>query len=607
MFSPMSACHRLIVSGAVLLLALTAGVQAQVPHLLNYQGRVIVDDLNFDGAADFRFAFVDGAGTTTYWSNDGTSVAGSEPVAAVPLTVSQGLYSVLLGDTALANMDAIPTAVFANPEVHLRVWFDDGTNGSLLLTPDQRIAAVGYALRAEEVESVLLADVQAPPVSPVLAWGTNLWGETSVPDSLSAVVAIAGGDSHSVALLAGGTLVSWGDTPAATPTDPATLTGVTGIAAGQDHLLALRDNGTVAAWGRNAEGQSTVPGGLTNVVAVAAGEKHSLALKDDGTLVAWGDNTFGQTTIPGPATGVTAIAAGADHGLALKDDGTVEAWGRNDVGQCDVPVGLTDVVAIAAGDFHSLAVKDDGTVVAWGWDLAGQSTVPAGLTGVVEVVGGYGFSVALKSDGTAVAWGDDSDGQISAVPGLANIQAFAAGSRHLLALQDDLLPAQVARLDQDNTFTEKMGIGRSPVTNRLEVDGQASKSIAGNWLANSDRRIKTQVSPISGALDLIDRLNPVTFHYTEEHLARHPEIDDIAYYNVIAQEFREVFPEAVTAGGDRLPDGSPVLQVDTYPALITSLAAVQELHEGLREKDREIEELEKRLERIEALLEAGAK
>ena len=35
--------------------------------------------------------------------------------------------------------------------MRLRVWFDDGTNGSQLLTPDQRIASVGYAMVAQNV------------------------------------------------------------------------------------------------------------------------------------------------------------------------------------------------------------------------------------------------------------------------------------------------------------------------------------------------------------------------------------------------------------------------------------------------------------------------
>src|SRR6185503_18358800 len=86
-----------------------------------------------------------------YWSNNGTSTAGSQPTAAVALTVIKGLYSVLLGDATLPNMTIVPATVFTNADVRLRVWFNDGTNGSQLLTPDQRIAAVGYAVMAGNV------------------------------------------------------------------------------------------------------------------------------------------------------------------------------------------------------------------------------------------------------------------------------------------------------------------------------------------------------------------------------------------------------------------------------------------------------------------------
>ena len=136
----------LLVSAAILgsLAFLPAPARAQVPQLLNYQGRVAVGTVNFDGSGSFKFALVNAAGTTTYWSNDGTSTTGDEPVAAVALTVTKGLWSALLGDTALTNMTAIPAGVFANADVRLRVWFNDGTNGSQLLTPDQRLAPAAY-------------------------------------------------------------------------------------------------------------------------------------------------------------------------------------------------------------------------------------------------------------------------------------------------------------------------------------------------------------------------------------------------------------------------------------------------------------------------------
>ncbi len=135
---------------AILLATGSISARAQVPQMINYQSRVVVGSTNFNGAGQFKFALVTGAGATL-WSNDGTSSAGSEPTKAVSLTVANGLYSLLLGDATLTNMTAIPPSVFTNSDVRLRVWFNDGTNGSQVLSPDQRIAAVGYAVMAANV------------------------------------------------------------------------------------------------------------------------------------------------------------------------------------------------------------------------------------------------------------------------------------------------------------------------------------------------------------------------------------------------------------------------------------------------------------------------
>src|SRR2546430_3441604 len=132
-------------------LQLCTALQAQVPQLINFQGRVAVDGINFNGTGLFKFALVNGDGSASFWNNDGTSAAGSEPLKAVSLTVSQGLYSVLLGDATLTNMTPITATIFTNADVRLRIWFNDGTNGFQQLSPDQRIAAVGYAMMAANV------------------------------------------------------------------------------------------------------------------------------------------------------------------------------------------------------------------------------------------------------------------------------------------------------------------------------------------------------------------------------------------------------------------------------------------------------------------------
>jgi hypothetical protein len=140
--------------------------------------------------------------------------------------------------------------------------------------------------------------------------------------------------------------------------------------------------------------------------------------------------------------------------------------------------------------------------------------------------------------------------------------------------------------------TGDFGIKRTPTANDLEVEGTASKTTAGSWLANSDARIKTGVRTIESALETLDRIRLVSFRYTPEYRVAHPEIDDREYLNVIAQEFREVFPEHVKGSGEHLGSGEEILQVDTYPLTIYSAAAIQELHDLVRAQQARIDALE---------------
>ena len=123
----------------------SASAFGSAPGMISHQGRVTVSGNAFTGTGLFKFALVDGGSPAiTYWSNNGSSAAGSEPTAAVSLTVTRGIFSVNLGDT---GMNTILASVFANNAVYLRTWFDGGS-GSQLISPDVRMTSVGYALNA---------------------------------------------------------------------------------------------------------------------------------------------------------------------------------------------------------------------------------------------------------------------------------------------------------------------------------------------------------------------------------------------------------------------------------------------------------------------------
>lgn len=132
--------------------------QSGASQMVSYQGQVTVDGIAYTGTGYFKFAVVNQAGDVTYWANDGTT--SGEPMAGVTLTVTNGLFNVLLGDTSLTDMTALPATAFNGTERYLRVWFSREGATFTLLAPDRRIAAVPYALQAEEAKNADTLDGQ---------------------------------------------------------------------------------------------------------------------------------------------------------------------------------------------------------------------------------------------------------------------------------------------------------------------------------------------------------------------------------------------------------------------------------------------------------------
>jgi len=223
-------------------------INAQVPNILNYQGRIAVRGVPFEGTGQFKFALVNGGTVTTpaartatasavvnsgfvtsvtvvdggagyvtapivtisggggngatavanvtdgavtgftitspgsdygsaptvnvgappaptpttdfvsYWSNDGTSVAGSEPTSTVELAVTKGLFSVKLGDTATPDMQALPDSVFEHSDLHLRIWFNDGDKGWQRFANDVRILPSAFSVKSTRSGKLVLRD-----------------------------------------------------------------------------------------------------------------------------------------------------------------------------------------------------------------------------------------------------------------------------------------------------------------------------------------------------------------------------------------------------------------------------------------------------------------
>lgn len=147
-----------------------------------------------------------------------------------------------------------------------------------------------------------------------------------------------------------------------------------------------------------------------------------------------------------------------------------------------------------------------------------------------------------------------------------------------------------------NFATDMVGINRpiDNLTNTFEVGGEASKASAGDWLANSDRRLKKNIYPISGgtALEKISKMNGVSYEWNDTQTGT-PRPKGIQY-GFIAQELMEVFPEKVIKD----KQGFYQTAYGTYDAFYVQ--AIKELKQELDKKELRIIELENKVNQLQA-------
>ena len=255
----------------------------------------------------------------------------------------------------------------------------------------------------------------------ILAWGENGHGqvgsdraierkfgrafpkdvETPLPvDGISGVVDIAVGASHSVALLADGTIRTWGWGDRGIPGDgrmevktdrlsPSTVTGIgnaVDVVAGGEHTFALLSDHTVRGWGsgwsapgyysllgNGREGDTAVPLPVVDVPEVrqiATSAFSAIVLLADGTVKAWGTPTgfyqperteWMNSKLPVPVPGIRNAVAVSPY-LILLADGTVR-----EIAAPEKPLpGVAGVVAVASSNVNRYALLEDGRVLGWG-------------------------------------------------------------------------------------------------------------------------------------------------------------------------------------------------------------------------------------------------
>jgi hypothetical protein len=100
------------------------------------------------------------------------------------------------------------------------------------------------------------------------------------------------------------------------------------------------------------------------------------------------------------------------------------------------------------------------------------------------------------------------------------------------------------------------------------IDALTTSSV--RYSTSSDYRLKENVQPMTGVLEKVTKLKPVTYIWKN---------DGIAGQGFIAHELQEIVPDCVTGTKDEVDaDGKPIYQgVDTSYLVATLVAAIQEL------------------------------
>jgi hypothetical protein len=302
-------------------------------------------------------------------------------------------------------MVPIDPSVFANQDVRLRVWFDDDTHGSQLLSPDQRITAVGYAMVAQSVAdgAVTSEKIAAGAIgSAQLAAGAVQAGNIA-PGAVgngqlaSATVTVTAGNG-----LAGGGAVMLGG--AITLTNA----GVTGVAAGEGITLS-GTTGSITI-GTNASTQNT-PGTLvmrdTNGNFSAGTITGSLA----------GNATMATATLAAStaASALTALTAGTANdflgtlaGDVTGTQGATSVASVGGVGAADLAAGaLIANTATALNAPASVVLRDAngnfsaGTITGSLAGNAATATTAVSFSGPLsgDVTGTQGAVVVVKIGG----------------------------------------------------------------------------------------------------------------------------------------------------------------------------------------------------------------
>jgi len=134
------------------------------------------------------------------------------------------------------------------------------------------------------------------------------------------------------------------------------------------------------------------------------------------------------------------------------------------------------------------------------------------------------------------------------------------------------------------------------LTDAFTVNEQGICTSAGSFTQNSDRRLKTNITPLEKSIDKIMKLNGVTFNWDK---TVRPSAPTTLQYGFIAQEIEKVIPELVSEDSDGY---KTVNYIGVIPVLTQAMQEQQKEIEQLKDENKKLNEtVEALLKRVEAL------
>ena len=142
--------------------------------------------------------------------------------------------------------------------------------------------------------------------------------------------------------------------------------------------------------------------------------------------------------------------------------------------------------------------------------------------------------------------------------------------------------------------TEASGYWSTAMGGAVTATGYGELYNSGNikglsFISTSDRRVKQNITPFTGALSKVMLLTPKTYFYNTEKFPRFEAEKDKPQIGFIAQEVEAIFPEMVITDGDEVG-----LKGVRYGQLTVVLVqAIKEQQHLIEELQKQIKELQK--------------